>query len=197
MVWYIYQFGKVDLLGSKLMIITPSERLSYRLMTLADGPRLLDVDSDPLVMKYITKGVPSTVQDIENRMLPRMAKYLNPEKGWGLWEVCETSSKLYLGWVLVRPMHFFSENPEFDNWELGWRFKQASWGRGCATEAANHIMHVLADKHQVKSFSAIAVKENVASIQVMKKLGMVFEKSALHVDPLFSEQVEYYRIDFA
>jgi hypothetical protein len=82
------------------MIINPSERLSYRLMTLADGPRLLDVDSDPLVMKYITKGVPSSVQDID------------------------------LGWVLVRPMHFFSENPEFNNWELGWRFKQATWGRG-------------------------------------------------------------------
>jgi RimJ/RimL family protein N-acetyltransferase len=113
------------------MIINPSERLSYRLMTLADGPRLLDVDSDPLVMKYITKGVPSSVQDIEDRMLPRLAKYLNPEKGWGLWEVCsDTATKLYLGWVLVRPMHFFSENPEFNNWELGWRFKQATWGRG-------------------------------------------------------------------
>jgi RimJ/RimL family protein N-acetyltransferase len=58
-------------------------------------------------------------------------------------------------------------------------------------------MHVLAAKHDVKSVSAIAVKENVASIQVMKKLGMVFEKSAFHVDLLFSEQVEYYRIDFA
>ena len=178
------------------MIINPSQRLSYRLMTLADGPLLLDVDSDPLVMKYITKGVPSTVQDIENRMLPRMAKYVNPEKGWGLWEVCDTSSQHYLGWVLVRPMHFFSDNIEFDNWELGWRFKQATWGIGYATEAAKHIMHALASKHQVKSFSAIAVKENVASIQVMKKLGMVFEKSAFHVDPLFSEQVEYYRIEF-
>lgn len=194
---FTYQIGKVYLLGSKPMIITPSERLSYRLMTLADGPRLLDVDSDPLVMKYINKGVPSTLQDIEERMLPRLAKYLNPEKGWGLWEVCDTATKLYLGWVLVRPMLFFSDKPEFDNCELGWRFKQASWGRGYATEAAKHIMHVLADKHQVKSFCAIAVKENGASIQVMKKLGMVFEKSALHVDPLFSEQVEYYRIDFA
>jgi RimJ/RimL family protein N-acetyltransferase len=147
-------------------------------------------------MKYITKGVPSTLDDIENVMLPRMAKYLNPEKGWGLWEVCDISSKRYLGWVLVRPMHFFSEKPEFNNWELGWRFKQATWGRGYATEAAKHLMNSLAIKHQVKSFSAIAVKENVASIQVMKKLGMVFEKSGLHVDPLFTEQVEYYRIDF-
>ncbi|MGO4893819.1 hypothetical protein [Flavobacterium sp. W21_SRS_FM6] len=44
------------------MIINPSERLSYRLMTLTDGPRLLDVDSDPLVMKYITKGVPRNLR---------------------------------------------------------------------------------------------------------------------------------------
>jgi RimJ/RimL family protein N-acetyltransferase len=183
------------------MIIKPSERLSYRLMTLADGPRLLDVDSDPLVMKYISKGVPSSIEDIENVLLPRLAKYLNPEKGWGLWEVCDSATKLYLGWVLVRPMHFFSQQSaskqaEFDNWELGWRFKQATWGRGYATEAAKHIMHTLAVKHAVKTFSAIAVKENVASIQVMKKLGMIFEKSAFHVDPLFQEHLEYYRIDF-
>jgi len=62
------------------MIINTSVRLSYRLMTLADDQRLLDVDSDPLVMKYINKGVPCTLQNIENRMLPRMAKYLRHKK---------------------------------------------------------------------------------------------------------------------
>jgi hypothetical protein len=62
------------------MIINYLVRLSYRLITSADGPRLLDVDSDPLVMKYINKGVPSTLQNIANSMLPRMAKYLKAEK---------------------------------------------------------------------------------------------------------------------
>ena len=89
--------------------------------------------------------------------------------------MCETSSKRYFDWVLVRPIHLLSDKPEFANWELGWRFKQATWGRGYATEAAKHIMNLRAAKHHVKSFSAIAVKENVASIQVIKKLGMVFD----------------------
>ncbi|PKI03087.1 N-acetyltransferase [Glaciecola sp. 33A] len=177
------------------MIMPPSTRLKYRLMTLADGQRLLDVDSDPMVMKFISNGVPTSEHDLDNIVLPRLAKYLQPNKGWGIWEVCDKVSNDYLGWILVRPMHFFSTHPEFDNWELGWRFKQSTWGKGYATESAKHIMQTLSDKHKVYSFSAIAVAENIASIHVMKKIGMSFEKSAFHVDPLINMQMEYFRIE--
>lgn len=177
------------------MIMPPSARLNYRLMTLADGHRLLDVDSDPVVMKYISKGIPSSEHDIENILLPRLAKYLRPDKGWGIWEVCDKVSNEYFGWILVRPMHFFSAEPELDNWELGWRFKQSSWGKGYATESAKHIMQTLSNKHKIHVFTAIAIAENKASIQVMKKIGMSFEKSAFHVDPLINMQMEYYRIN--
>ena len=176
------------------MVIAPSDRLSYRLMTLADGHRLLDVDSDPIVMKFISNGVPTSEQDLENIILPRLAKYLQPDKGWGIWEVCDKLSMAYLGWILVRPMHFFSAQVEFDNWELGWRFKQSTWGKGYATESAKHIMQTLSDIHKIHLFTAIAVIENTASIKVMKKIGMSFEKSAFHVDPLINMQMEYYKI---
>lgn len=176
------------------MKIPTSTRLKYRLMTLADGKRLLDVDSDPEVMKFISNGIPTSEHDIDNIILPRLAKYLRPDKGWGIWEVCDKVSNEYLGWILVRPMHFFSPDPELDNWELGWRFKQSTWGKGYATESAKHIMHVLSTKHNIHLFTAIAVAENKASLQVMKKIGMSFEKSAFHADPLINMRMEYYRI---
>lgn len=177
------------------MKMPSSTRLKYRLMTLADGNRLLDVDSNPEVMKFISNGVPTSEHDLDNIILPRLAKYLRPDKGWGIWEVCDKISNEYFGWILVRPMHFFSPHTELDNWELGWRFKQSTWGKGYATESAKHIMQTLSKKHKIHLFTAIAVAENKASIQVMKKIGMSFEKSEFHVDPLINMQMEYYKIE--
>ena len=111
-----------------------------------------------------------------------------------MWQVNISSSKEYIGWILVRPMNFFSDSPEYDNLELGWRFTQSSWGKGYASEAALHLKNALAKNGDLQSFSAIAVENNLGSIAVMKKIGMSYVKSYLHKDPLFESQVVYYQI---
>jgi len=176
------------------MIIIPSARLSYTLMTQADGELLFQLDQDPEVMLFLNGGKPSTMAEINEIFIPRMERYLNEQKGWGLWQVNISSNNEYIGWILVRPMHFFSEAPEFDNIELGWRFFQSSWGKGYASEAALHIKNTLAKNNVLKGFSAIAVKDNLASIAVMKKIGMSYVKTYLHKDPLFESHVVYYQI---
>lgn len=176
------------------MEIPHSERLHYRLMTLADKALMHEVDQDEDVMKFINGGNKSSMEDIENVMLPRLNAYINREEGWGLWAVFHTNTRQYLGWILVRPMHFFSDTPAFDDLELGWRFKKSAWGYGYATEAAAHIMKYLSCSPNVTTFSAIAVKENVASINIMSKLGMQYVKSAVHHDPLGDMLLEYYSV---
>jgi RimJ/RimL family protein N-acetyltransferase len=127
-------------------------------------------------------------------MLPRMASYTNQDKGWGLWKVTILESKAYIGWVLVRPMDFFTDEPQLDDLELGWRFKQESWGKGYATEAAKQVMHALIENKSASQYSAIAETENTASIGIMKKLGMQFIKHDLHKDPLGDIYVDYYSL---
>jgi RimJ/RimL family protein N-acetyltransferase len=176
------------------MNINPSARLSYKLMTKESRDLLFQLDQDPEVMRFLNGGRPSSMDEIKNVFIPRMESYFNQIKGWGLWQVNISSSDEYIGWVLVRPMNFFSDSPEFDNLELGWRFFQSSWGKGYASEAALHIKDTLADNSELKSFSAIAVEDNLGSVAVMKKIGMSFVKSYLHKDPLFESQVVYYKI---
>jgi RimJ/RimL family protein N-acetyltransferase len=176
------------------MIIIPSARLSYTLMTKADGELLFQLDQDPEVMRFLNGGKPSTMAEINEIFIPRMESYLNKQKGWGLWQLSLSSSNEYIGWILVRPMNFFSEAPEFDNVELGWRFFQSSWGKGYASEAALHIKNTLAKNNDIERFSAIAVKDNLGSIAVMKKIGMFYVKTYLHKDPLFESHVVYYQI---
>ena len=189
------------------MKVTPSERLSYRLLTEADGKLMYELDQDPEVMKFISKGKTNTMDDIETVFIPRLKKYMNPSQGWGIWGVFEhagheraDSSNLadesFVGWILIRPMDFFGEQPKWDELEIGWRFKRASWGKGYATEAAAQVMTAVKELGIAKSVSAIALPENTASIGVMKKLGLGYDSTYLHKDPLGDVDVVYYRLDW-
>ncbi|TPH15121.1 GNAT family N-acetyltransferase [Litorilituus lipolyticus] len=176
------------------MKVMNSERLSYRLMDQNDGEILWQLDQDPEVMKYISGGKINTMDDINTIFLPRMAKYTNPEQGWGLWQVCDKISQEYLGWVLVRPMDFFSDEPKYKDIELGWRFFKKAWGKGYATEAAQAIKDALVEQTDIDYVSAIALEENVGSINIMKKIGMTFLKKELHQDPLGDLDAVYYQM---
>lgn len=172
-----------------------SERMRYRLLQPndADAELLFALDQDPHVMKFITNGVPTSKYDIHNIFLPRLNSYTSEDKGWGMWGCFSLVNNTFLGWVLVRPMDFFSANPQFNNIELGWRFTRNTWGKGLATEAAFSVKQAL-EKSGVCHFSAIAVEQNYASIAIMKKLGMVFLHSKLHKDPLGDAQADTYTV---
>lgn len=178
--------------------IPVSERLQFRLLDAADAELLFELDQDEQVMQFINGGRKTSRSELYERMLPRMLSYRDPSKGYGIWQVStradyQPSPNQYLGWILVRPMGFFSATPATDDLEIGWRFKQSAWGKGFATEAATAIMAVLSEQPQLRSFSAIALPNNTASIAVMKKLGMLFIRQGVQQDALGHQEVVYYR----
>jgi RimJ/RimL family protein N-acetyltransferase len=170
------------------MKIANSARLQFELMSQDDAPLLFELDQDPLVMRFINGGRASTMDEIENLTLPRLRRYTNPDKGWGLWKVTTLDTQLdcpslFIGWILVRPMGFFSDAPALHDIEIGWRFKQISWGKGYATEAATAILQMLAQQAEVSHVSAIADEANLPSISIMKKIGMQFLKRDNYPSP--------------
>ncbi len=176
------------------MKIANSERLQYAMMTEDDAELLFELDQDTEVMRYINGGKMTTRQEIQDVYLPRLTKYTNADKGWGMWKLTTTSNNEFIGWVLVRPMNFFSGQPKWDDWELGWRLMRKAWGFGYATEAAKHIMQALKETQDMSYFSAIAMPGNEASINIMKKLGMTYQKTDIYEDPLGIDEVVYYTI---
>lgn len=177
------------------MEIQNTKRLSFRLMDENDAALLFELDQDVEVMRYINGGIKTTMEEVKNSFIPRLNSFTEREKGWGLWQVNRLDSQQFIGWILVRPMHFFSDNPEYSNLELGWRFKQSSWGQGYATEAALAVKQVFITNPNVTQFSAIANPENRGSINIMRKIGMGFISNNKQNDPNGKDEVVLYQCD--
>ncbi len=176
------------------MHIDNSERLKFRLMDINDAQALWAIDQDPEVMKYLNGGTPTSMEVVNSTFIPRMEKYRDNDKGWGIWQVSDKVTDEYLGWVLIRPMSFFTDSPNFTDLELGWRFFQSTWGKGYATEAAIAIKEAVVANSDVTHVSALAVADNLASVGVMKKMGMSFVRAYLHKDPIGDFDAVHYQM---
>lgn len=175
------------------MNVPRTTRLYFRLMDVDDGQLLFDLDNDPEVMKYLTRGKVSSMETIKEVFIPRMQAYRNEQKGWGLWQVNTISDNAFIGWVLIRPMGFFDDEMDCSDIEIGWRFKRNSWGNGYASEAANAVATQIAKQYQVKTLSATALSDNIGSINVMQKLGMSFVNEYAHNDEQGVQKAVLYR----
>lgn len=177
---------------NSIFFVKPSQRLRYRLLSLSDIELLWEVDQDPEVMQYINGGQPTSRQEIEEVFIPRLAAYRNERAGWGLWQLSLSADNSYIGWILIRPMDFFSGNFDVNHIELGWRLKKKAWGHGYASEGVRAITKTLWQTTSVESVWAVADKENTRSIAVMKRLGMSYVKTGIHRDPLGDHPVDYF-----
>lgn len=163
-------------------------------MDAKDSSSVYELDQDPLVMKYINGGSPST-PETHKKVQERVAKFRNPERGWGLWGAFEKSSQAFCGWILVRPIGFFTASPAWDNMEIGWRFRQTRWGQSYATEAARAVAGAMARREDVRLLSAFVDPENVASVRVIEKLGLRLYTPVPKMEPGYTDRVVYYQGD--
>lgn len=60
--------------------------------------------------------------------------------------------------------------------EIGWWLARSWWGRGLATEAARAVLRDGFERVGRERIVAIAQPANTASIGIMRKLGMGFER---------------------
>ena len=176
------------------MYIKNSERLKFRLMDIGDAQVLWALDQDPEVMKFLNGGKSTSIEQVKSVFIPRMDKYRDSKLGWGIWQVVDKITDEYLGWVLIRPMSFFTESPNVNDLELGWRFFKCTWGKGYATEAAIAIKNAVTANSDVTHVSALTVADNLASIGVMKKMGMSFVSAYLHKDPIGDFDAVHYQM---
>ncbi|QKX06132.1 GNAT family N-acetyltransferase [Aquimarina sp. TRL1] len=153
-----------------MSVLIETERLVLREITLDDKEALFRLHADPIVQQYTGEPVVQSVEEIVQAIKGRISNY--KRYGFGRWATILKSEQQCVGWAGLAYL------PEFDEIDLGYRFLPEYWGLGIATEAARAILQYGFDTLKLEKIIAIAMKENVASINVMKKIGMKFDRLA-------------------
>lgn len=153
---------------------------------------MFKLDSDARVMRFINGGQPGTQEEHE-RVRERLRAFTDRSQGWGLWGVCTKTDAELIGWVLVRPVGFFTDEPQYSDLEVGWRFQASHWGKGYATEAALAVMKAHAASPKIQYFSAFAAPENLGSVRIIEKIGMQRQVDMPKMEPGYTDGVHYFR----
>ena len=157
-------------LSNKMKILIETERLLLREITLDDKEELFKLHSDPEVQKYTGEPLVESIEEIEKAITTRINDY--EKYGYGRWATIFKNEMQFIGWAGLAYL------PEFDEIDLGYRFLPEYWGMGLATEASQAILAYGFEQLKLRRIIAIAMKENKASIRVMEKVGMEFDKLA-------------------
>jgi RimJ/RimL family protein N-acetyltransferase len=152
---------------SSVQIYLETDRLLLRRFTQADVDNLVDLDSDPEVLRYINGGTPTPRDVIQHEILPRFVRYYDRYAGYGFWAAAERTSGEFLGWFGLHP-----DDEGEDRVALGYRLRRSAWGKGYATEGALALIRKGFAELGMRRVFATTYEHNVASRRVMEKVGM-------------------------
>ncbi len=143
-------------------------RLLFRRFSADDAALLFDLDSDPAVMRYLTGGPGTPLDSIRDRILPAFMTYAEPDDGHGAWATHLRESSEFIGWFSLRR----SDADARRGSEVGYRLRQAVWGRGLATEGLEALVRRAFETGGTHRAFGTTYEGNTGSRRVMEKAGM-------------------------
>lgn len=147
-----------------------TERMYFRRFQDDDAQLLFELDSDPEVMRFISKGKPTPLSRIQNKFIPKFLEDYRRSPPEGVWATHLRESGSFIGWFHLRP-----DKISTDEMELGYRLKRFVWGRGLATEGSKALLDKSFSQWGYGKVCARTLADNMASRRVMEKAGLCFE----------------------
>jgi ribosomal-protein-alanine N-acetyltransferase len=120
------------------------------------------------VIRYIGEGQPWP--ELRAREFVGRQIALFADRAFCLWKLVPKEGGGLIGFCGLQPL---PETPEI---EIGWWLARHWWGRGLATEAARVSLRDGFERVGLRRIVAIAQPANIASVGIMRKLGMEFEQ---------------------
>jgi [ribosomal protein S5]-alanine N-acetyltransferase len=150
-----------------MIYIDSTERLLLRELIEDDYKDLFALNKDPEVLQHTGDAPFSSLQDAQ-KFLAQYSDY--DDHGFGRWAVIRKEDQAFLGWCGLK----YNEENQVD---LGFRFFKEYWGNGYATEAAKCALEIGFEVLNLTEIIGRSAKENAASIRVLEKIGMSFERT--------------------
>ncbi|MEU4566427.1 GNAT family N-acetyltransferase [Micromonospora sp. NPDC023956] len=151
-------------------ILLETARLRLRRLTPADLGHLVELDSDPEVMRYLTGGRPTPLPVVRDELLPTLLDQYDRWPGLGRWAAVDRVHGAFLGWfALDPPPHPAADRTQA---ELGYRLRRSAWGSGLATEGSRALVRYAFGGLGLRRVWAETMAVNVRSRRVMEKAGL-------------------------
>lgn len=145
-----------------------TNRLYLREFATDDAEDLFQLNLDPEVIRY-TGDIPFTSVEASRLFLQHYDSY--KRHGFGRWAVIHKANNVFIGWCGLK---YTEEKKEYD---VGFRFFKRYWNQGYATESAKFCIDIGFNEFKINSIVGRAMKQNLASIRVLEKVGLTFYKT--------------------
>jgi RimJ/RimL family protein N-acetyltransferase len=145
-------------------LLTP--RLALREFTTGDADDLMRSDGDARVMRWLGAGLAPRSREEVEAGLARMVNGYVQRPGFGLLHASRRDDGSFVGACGLFPV------PEGDEIEIAYRLPFDAWGRGYATEMARAVLDHGFRTLGLERIVGLTWPENVASQNVLRKLGM-------------------------
>lgn len=141
------------------------------------------LDSDPEIMRYISKGKPRTVQESKDWIAKRLAEY--KKYGFGLMPAYLKENNAFIGWGGLKHLD------GTDKIEVGYRFDKPYWGMGFATEITKAVVEYAHQELGISQLVAVTDLDNEASKKVLTKSGFQYISQAFY----YNTEVDYFELN--
>jgi RimJ/RimL family protein N-acetyltransferase len=159
--------------------VLTTDRMVLRRFTQGDAERLLALDADPEVMRFL--GPVKSRAEIEAGVLPRFLSCHARHPGFGYWAAQDQAGDELIGWFGLRPVApgraWIDDWPEASPGDtavvaLGYRLRRDAWGRGYGTEGARALVSRAFTEQGVSRVVATTMAVNTRSRRVLEKAGL-------------------------
>lgn len=142
-----------------------TERLLLRRYHIGDAKILHEeFGCDPKMFEYSGWNPYETAEMAENTVREFIASYDDPRfYGWAI----------DLNGQLVGTIGAYDYDDEIGQIEVGMSIKRDCWGKGFAGEALTAVIHYLSEQEGIRNVTAWCASDNIGSMKVMKKAGMI------------------------
>lgn len=176
-----------------MQVFLETPRLLLRRFTAGDVESLVELDSDPEVMHFVTGGRPTPRDEIEHEVLPAFLDHYDRLAGYGFWAAVEKSTGRFVGWFHLRP----AEGAPSGEVELGYRLRRRAWGKGYATEGSRALVDKAFAELGAERVVAFTMVVHAASRRVLEKAGLRFVRIFHQPWPDYIEGEEEGDVEYA
>ncbi|KIA90257.1 GNAT family acetyltransferase [Kaistella jeonii] len=147
-----------------------TERLFLKPISKPDASFILELYNSATFIKFIGDKKIRSLEDAENYITEKFLPQLE-RLGYGNYLVVRKSDEKKIGAVGI------FERKGLDVQDIGFSFLDEFQGKGYGFESASKLLEIAFSEFNLNGISAITSKENIASQNLIKKLGLKYLKT--------------------